>query len=445
MAGDAGARVLAAVRAALDAEPGAGGVAVAFSGGRDSRVLLEALARAHREGAAPAPRALHVDHGLSPDSGRWAAHCAQVCAGLRVPFEALRVDARPAPGESPEAAARRARYAALAPRLAPGEILATAHHADDQAETVLLALLRGSGPRGLAGIAPGRPLGAGRLLRPLLGLRRDALAAAARAWSLEWVEDPANRSVRHPRNRLRAEVLPLLETVAPGAVTAIARSARLQADAAQAVAALAALDLAQCGDGEHLSRRRLRALDSERRRAVLRLWLERRGLPLPGAARLFEAERQLVTAAASRAPCVRWPGGELRVYGDAVHAAAEPPPDAPAGGGRWLPPHAVRLATGRLWAEPDVGAGLRRGGGELEVGFRRGGERCRPAGRRHGQTLKRLLQEHRVAPWMRAGLPLLWRDGELVAVADLWVCAGHEAGPGEPGWRIRWRPGDAAG
>jgi len=205
-----------------------------------------------------------------------------------------------------------------------------------------------------------------------------------------------------------------------------------------AVAALAKQDLAGCGEGESLSRCALLALPSGRRRAVLRLWLEQRGLPLPGAARLLEAERQIDVAARSRLPCVRWPGGELRVYGDAVHArrtAPAPPPDTVI---VWCPPEAIELPTGRLWAEPCRGVGLARDRGCLEVRFRRGGERCRPLGRRHGQSLKRLLQEYRVAPWLRQGLPLLWRDGELAAVADLWVCAGHEAAAGEAGWRIRW-------
>jgi tRNA(Ile)-lysidine synthase len=440
-------RVLDRMAAALRARPAPPGLAVAFSGGVDSSILLEGLLRVAPAAGWPAPRALYVDHGLRRESAQWGRHCARVCAARGVRFEAITVDARPRRGESPEAVAREARYAALVSRLAAGEVLAVGHQADDQAETLLLALLRGSGPPGLAAMAGERHLGPGRLLRPMLGLRRREIEAAAREWRLEWLRDPANDSAAHPRNRLRMEVLPLLEEVAPGAVRTLSRAAGLQAEAAEAVAALAALDLERCVEGEALSREALAALPSGRRRAVLRLWLQRRGLRPPGAARLREGERQIVTARTSRLPCIRWPGGEVRVYAGRVYLRETPPRSAVPGDAAripWRPPEALALPGGRLVADPVVGVGLRRDGPPLEVGFRRGGERCRPSGRRHRQSLKRLLQERRVPPWLRAGLPLVWRGGELVAVADLWVCAGHEAGPGEPGWRIRWHEPDAS-
>lgn len=439
--GAAASRVLATVAAALRAAGPLPALSVGYSGGTDSSVLLVAAWRLAPSLDLPPPRALHVDHGLEPESAAWREHCRRECARRGIRFEALVVDARPAPGESPESAARDARYEALAARLSTGEALCVAHHADDQAETMLLRLLRGSGPEGLGAMAPERPLPPGRLLRPLLALRRDDIAACAAAWGLATIRDPANTRRRHPRVRLRREVLPLLQDLEPGAVDALARAACLQREAFASLDDLARLDLEACRGGVPgtLSRRALAGLPGRRRRSVLRLWLRLQGLPVPGRARLLEADRQVRSAAPDRHPRVGWPGGEVRVQGDDVFAFRGPPPAPGSGAWCWQPPAALTLPTGRLWAEPVTGSGL-RACSPLTVCFRRGGERCRPAGRSRSQTLKRLLQERRVPAWARPGLPLLYRDGALAGVADLWVCAGHEAAAGEPGWRVRWAP-----
>ena len=437
------ARLLDAVARALRGAAPIPALSVAYSGGVDSSVLLEAMHRLGSRLGLPPLRALHVDHGLERDSARWLAHCRDACARRAVVFESMRVDARAARGESPEAAAREARYRALAQALAPAELLCTAHHADDQAVTVLLNLLRGSGVSGMAGMAVERALPPGRLLRPLLSVRRHDIEACAAAWDLRWVEDPSNQRARHPRNRLRLQLLPLLETIAPGATSAIARTARLQRDASASVDELARLDLHACRGAAAglLSRVALARLAPRRRLAALRVWLRDAGIRPPGEARLREAARQLAEAGVDRMPRIVWSDGELRAGAGQVAAirgapAAAPRPDAV---WQWHLDTVLRLPIGCLRAQPAIGAGL-AAGGPLQVCFRRGGERCRPAGRAHSQTLKRLFQERRVPAWERARLPLLYRDGELAAVADLWVCHGHEAPAGEPGWRVCWEP-----
>jgi len=437
-------RVLDATASALGPQRGAPALSVAFSGGVDSSVLLEALRRLAPALGLPAPRALHVDHGLEAQAPAWRAHCQRVCRAHDLPFRALSVHARADPGHSPEEAARDARYAALASALVPGELLCTAHHANDQAETVLLGLLRGCGVAGSAAMAPQRALPPGRLLRPLLGVGREVIERCAREWALEWVEDPSNARADHPRNRLRHEILPLLESMAPAAVACLGRSAALHREAARLVDDLAEQDLAACraGDDGALSRAALAVLPGRRRRAVLRRWLASQGLRAPPRARLAELARQLVEARAGRCPRIALDGAEVRAHGNravllAGRGAGARPAAAPASR-QWRPGEALELPAGRLWAEPAAAGGL-RDAPLLEVRWRAGGARCRPAGRRHSQTLKRLLQELRVPPWERAGLPLLYRDGVLAGVADLFVCHGHEARPGERGWRVRWQ------
>ena len=205
---------------------------VAFSGGVDSHVLLHALAARRHELAMPLG-AVHVDHGLHGHSPAWAEHCRQVCADLGVEYARLAGDARPAPGESPEAAARALRYGLLADWLPAGALLLSAHHQDDQAETLLLQLLRGAGPKGLSAMPGAAPLGRGTLLRPLLDCGRADLLAYARAQRLDWLEDPSNADTRLDRNFLRQRLLPELKTRWPAAAAVLARSSELCAEAAE--------------------------------------------------------------------------------------------------------------------------------------------------------------------------------------------------------------------
>ena len=215
---------------------------VAVSGGLDSRVLLEAMAALRAVLDAPL-RAAHVDHGLHPDSATWAAFCAEACAGLGVPLHTLRINARAPPGASPEAYARTLRYQALRGVVGAGDVLLTGHHLDDQAETVLLQLLRSAGPHGLAGMPRCTPWEGAWLCRPLLDFPRQALREFARARGLRWIEDPSNDSTRFERNILRHQVIPILGRRWPGIARTLAQAADRQADAAAVLDAIASEDL----------------------------------------------------------------------------------------------------------------------------------------------------------------------------------------------------------
>lgn len=391
---------------------------VAYSGGVDSHVLLH-LAAAH-PALSGRLRVVHCDHGLHADSAAWAAHCAAVCAGLGVPLTTRRLALSPGRGESPEAVARAARYAAFAELLQPGDWLATAHHQDDQAETLLLALLRGSGVHGLAAMPRRAPLGAGELVRPLLDQTRATLLAYAGAHDLHWLEDPSNADTRHDRNLLRARVLPLLRGRWPAADATLARAAAHCAEAAGLIDALAdglLPGLAGAGPGT-LSVRGLLALPDEQGRAVVRRWLALAGHRPPATDRLRRVFTELLPARADRAPLVAWAGCELRRHRDDLFALTPLPPPPPPGPWSWTGAGAFHLPGGLgelLWVGATDGAGTLAGepGPDVQVGFARaglGGSRVRGSPR----SLTGVFQANHIPPWLRGHVPLLFQGGELL-------------------------------
>lgn len=434
-------------------------IAVALSGGGDSLALLAALAAAARRRRGLALRAIHIDHGLQPLSRRWARQCARQAAALRVPFVLRRVTGGAARGQSLEAAARAARYAALAQLLADGECLLTAHHLEDQAETVLLQLVRGAGVAGLAAMPEEMPLGRGRLLRPLLDVPRAALKEYLACRKLAWIEDPMNVDVRFDRAYVRSEILPRLAARWPGAARALARSARHAQDAGQLLTGIALQDLAAAADGPDLSVVALRRLSPGRRRNLLRHWIAERGARMPDSRRLAEIAGPLLAARADAQPLVKWSGwGVRRTAGRLcwIDEPGEAPEHEPAGAkswswrenpGVWLPG-----ARGRLEIRPDLHGDLDLDAlpAELTVRWRRGGERLRPRRGGPSREVKSLLQEGRVAAWERATLPLLFAGDRLVAVGDRWLDAGVQAHEGARArGRIVWhrsprraRPGE---
>ncbi len=409
---------------------------VAFSGGLDSTVLLHALSMS---GDANNLFAVHIDHGLHPDSSRWKRHCRTVAEKFAVNFESMSVQVDPASGFGIEAAARKARYDAFARYLQPGDCLLTAHHQDDQAETLMLNLLRGSGPGGVAGIGVRQSLGAGRLLRPLLRTSRQEIMDYAVAQRLQWIDDPSNEDRAFDRNYLRHEVMPLLAIRWPSAAAKLARSSSLMAEASDLLVDLAKTDLARCGRADRIALDGFRTLPAPRQANLFRHAIKALDLPPPPATRVEQLLTELVGARSDAQPLVAWQGAECRRYNDELFilpkAATLPAPMQPlkASG------EAVVLGShhGVLSLQPVSGAGIaaRYAEGGLDVRYRRGGEALRISPGGATRTLKNLLQEQRVFPWMRERLPLLYSADRLVAVADLWVAAECL---GEPGYSVRW-------
>lgn len=423
---------------------------VAFSGGADSTALLAAVAAlkpAHL-------RAIYVDHQLHADSARWGRHCRKVATSLGVGFEVRRVRVARARGQSLEAQARAARYAALGAALKPGEALLTAHHEDDQLETVLLQLLRGAGVAGLAAMPPCAPFARGVLVRPLISVPRAQLCAWARSQALDWVEDASNADERLDRNYLRARVLPLILARWPAAPTTVVRGAHHAAEAQRMLDALGAADVARASHGAMLSAAVLRVLPAGRRRNAMRFWITRAGHLVPSARRLGEIAGPLLAARADSHPRVAWNGTIVQRQGDllAIRRAASarrPPAVQPKGSRaiRWQwrreRQRALGSGFGTLSLREDVRGPLDLDalGATLLVRARRGGERLRPVRGGSRRALKSLLQEARVPLEERARLPLVYVGRRLVAVADRWLDESVQARPASTRRaRLVWSP-----
>ena len=414
---------------------------VAFSGGLDSTVLLRVLAE-HRAALSAPLRAVHVDHQLQPNSASWAAHCAGVCDSLSVPLTQCRVDARPGRGESPEAAARAARYAAFAELLEPDEMLLTAHHLDDQAETLLLQLLRAAGVAGLAAMPSLRQLGAGWHARPLLGTPREALQkwAGHRRWS--WIDDPTNAELHADRNYVRHVVMPAMTERWPTAASNLTRSAGYCSETLDALTEQAGADLQQVRrDIERIDLRGLAALSAYRQRAVLLRWLSEFGVPGPSASELAEIRRQLLESAKDATPVIELGGRQLRRFGGEAWLIRPPPAEPPLGPVPWPDgAESVELPYGRVERRQGPGgvSPTRWDGGRVSIGFREPGLTCRPVGRKGHRDFKSLAQENRIPPWQRAFLPILLIDDRPAAVANCCVCEPFGVGQDGQGWLIHW-------
>lgn len=406
---------------------------VAYSGGLDSSVLLHALAAMESR---PEVHALHIHHGLQAQAEQWLEHCKAFSASLGVNFSAIRIAV--AAGAGPEATAREARYQAFSDFLQSGDLLLQAHHLDDQIETLFLRLLRGTGIEGMQGIPERRELAEGELLRPLLSLPRADLERYAERERLNWVEDPSNADQRFDRNFLRQRVLPTIAERWPAYRDTLARFSAHATESlvntvsfAGGVRGSARLELAA-----------LKAMAEPERKAALRHWLLQAGLR-PGAAQLEAIQRGLVFAGVDAEPLIELGNIQLRRFDGWLYITTLPAVD-PAFDQYWDLQQPLTIpGAGTLRAEACADGGLIAD--SVQVRFRRGGERCKPVGRGHSQTLKKLLQEYRVAPWRRDRLPLLFVDNQLAAVADLWVCEGFAANSeshsaGARCWRLQWSP-----
>jgi tRNA(Ile)-lysidine synthase len=430
--------------AVLDAQvpAGATGLAVALSGGADSASLLIAMSGLGRDFRALPLRAVHVDHGLQPAAHGFRQACAALCTELNVPLAVISVTVQTASGASVEAAARDARYAALQAELGPGECLLTAHHARDQAETLLLQALRGSGLKGLSAMPMCRPFGRGWHLRPVLEVPQDELLEFGARSSASSIPDPMNEDLRFDRNYLRRQVWPGIEARWPGSAAALSRTARHAAEAQELLDGAAAVHVGRLRDGEALSVPGLRALKSRERINALRFWLSDAGVEPPSTARLTEALRQILDAQDDHLPAIVWGERSLRRYRQRVFIAAAQPPRLE-GMRSWRVESGSRLDLGPnlgtlCWVAQSGGLDAARLPHSLIVRRRDGGESLRPAPKAKTQTVQHLCQSYGVLPWMRDALPLVFAAESLIAIGDLWLDARFRAAAGAPGVAIRW-------
>lgn len=423
-----------------------GRLVLGFSGGLDSTVLLAALVRA---GLGERLLAVHVAHGLQAAAEGWAAHCVVVAREFSVACQTIPLDL--ASGSNLEARAREARRTALLALTGEDDALLLAHHADDQAETLLLNLLRGGGPAGLAAMAPCMQYAGRTLMRPLLEWRRADLAALAATWGLRWVEDPTNAEIDANRNFLRHDILPRLAQRWPAVVDTLARGARLQGEAAELMAelALADRDTLVRPDGA-LDLGGFAALSPARRRNLLYGWLRAQGLQAPPLKVLNRVLDELLTAGEDRQPQVAWEQAVFRRHRDSLYLLsplAMQPLTGEArllleeGGGCQLGPLTVSVQAGVAgegdWCLPRTMA-------EVTVCAAPQGARLRQGGM--ARDVRELWRAAGIPPWQRARLPVLCQGGQVLAAARIGVADEARVAPGAPAWVLHWRlDGDHSG
>lgn len=412
----------------------------ALSGGLDSVSLLSLLVPILRARGAVL-RAIHVHHGLSPNADAWADFCLNLCRELNVSCQLHKVQVKP-DGAGLEAAARQARYQTFEHELRSGEVLLQGHHQDDQAETVLLRLMRGAAPSELVAIPQSRSLGQGSLFRPWLGVARQTLLTAAEQAGLRWIEDESNQDLALDRNYLRHAVLPVLAERWPQARAALARVALQARQQAQLLDQLLAPSLATAlrmtPFGPVLRLDALRSLSDLHRNALIRRWLESISVPQIPAAILQRLEREVLAARADASPELRWGQHTLRVYrGDLFYVTA-----------------AETSNQSHLFAQTDLPLSVELNGWRVELAESEGcpdtdasalaavlavlpdegffelrGKRQNDALRLHSgqhQAMQRVCQDLGIPPWWRASWPMLF-------VGDVLICAGP--GKVDPAYR----------
>lgn len=413
---------------------------LAYSGGLDSSVLLHALAEV--KGQIPAPlHVLHLDHGLHPDSPRWTEHCRKQCLqrGLSLTHRRLHLELQS--GDSLEARAREARLAAFRDSMQPDDLMLTAQHRDDQAETILLQLLRGSGLDGLAAMPRLAPLGPGQLARPLLNFSRAELREYAEDQGTGWIEDPSNVQLHFDRNYLRHRVLPLLAERWPAYSATLARSAGHCAEARSLLDAMEQpqLEAVRGSLPGTLSSLALTGLEPALCRELLRRWIRERDFRPPDRLRLERIRSEVLAAAADRSPLVEWPGAQLRRYRDDLFLMPPLPALPGEPGMDWPRGEHIELSDGlgELSLDPPLAADKLRREGALKIRFGVAALRCRPGENRPHRPLKHLYQERGVPDWVRPYVPLLFVGDRLRAVGGFWNCI--EPGvEGEDRWRLAW-------
>ncbi len=400
---------------------------IGYSGGLDSHVLLHLIA-SQRMLYPIKIRVVHINHGLSPNAQNWAVHCASVCKQLEVDFISQTIFIPPNTAKSIEELAREGRYKVFSELLVKNDVLLTAHHQDDQAETVLLQMLRGAGPKGLAAMPRKKILAKGFHIRPLLDFSRNDLQAYAEENQLKWIDDESNHNSNFTRNFLRHEILPLLKNRWPSVSATLSRVAENCAETQQLLDETVKKDLefvlhsedsllSQQDQQENapaiLSIKKLTQLDSVRQRHVLRAWLNQLNFPIPPAVKLQQIQRDMLQAREDKMPHFAWSGIELRRYQNHLYAM------------RSLPPHDVTQVYDWDFSQPLVlpNIGTLRAEHCLEktlqkvsVRFRQGGETLQLPDKAFHQSLKNLFQEWGVPPWERDRVPLIYIDKQLAAV-----------------------------
>ena len=427
-------------------------VFVAYSGGVDSTVLLHVL-WSLRQHLNLELIALHADHQLHDSSREWHAHCQSFCANLGIPFQAHRFEITDIRGIGMEAAARNARYSWFL-RETAGAVLVTGHNQDDQAETVLFRLVRGSGAAGLAAISQTTEIQGNLIARPLLYESRADIQTYAMHCDLPYIKDDSNCDVRIDRNYIRHQIMPLFRKRWPAVDKTIARAAdHLQSQRSLTRTAVRS-DLQACksdggscilGDFGRLKLDVLTGLGAPRMADVLRYWVRQHRMEVPNTARLMELIRQIRESEGSRSCMIRWRDGELRTYRSLLHLVPPQPSPVFRGTRTWATDETIDITAAgiRLRSVPRRGQGLRipvPGAAGLILDWRQTGEKIRPNGSPHIRSVKNLFQQAGIPPWERIRIPRIYVEQKLVCIPGLAVDSKYAAQTSDDGHEVLIEP-----
>lgn len=388
-------------------------ILLGYSGGLDSSVLLHLLAH-EKVLSDKSVMAIHINHGLSEYADQWQEHCQLQCDQLGVKLIIKKVNLSRDTGESLEKLARDARYHVFQTLMQANDRLLTAHHQNDQAETLLLQLFRGAGLKGMSAMPLSKPLGKGNLFRPLLSYSRVELETYAQLHGLNYINDDSNFDTDFDRNYIRHKILPSLQMKWPNAVKNIARSAQHHADAQYLLDLQASQDLVKVQlTTRKLSIQRLELLSISRQRNVLRYWIGHQDYPLPSEAVLQQIIDQALLAEPDAEPLITWADIEVRRFNQALY----------------IMPALNHFDSSQVipWKNQYQlkGIAMTELKGKLSIRYRRGGERFHPQGRDKSQTLKKLMQEWKIPTWQRDRTPLLYHDDQLIAVIGYAFAQGY--------------------
>lgn len=397
---------------------------IAYSGGLDSHVLLHLMTAVASCYPEVSIRSIYIDHGLQEVSKDWLHHCHQIAEDLETPHQSVLLDLSVPSGESLEAYARKARYQALQDHLCDGETLLTAQHQDDQAETLLLQLLRGSGLDGLAAMPMDVLFGKGRHCRPLLEYSRRQLEAYADRYELNHITDPSNQDNGFDRNYLRNAIIPLLKQRWPRMGKTLARSAKLQAEASSLLDDYCEKKITVLFGKQEgtLCISAVKKLTYIQQKAVLRYWIKHSGFKVPSAVNIEHILTDVLNCSVDSSPLVSWKSTEVRRYKDDLYIRPSlllPQTDKPT---VWDLNTNLKLDHGVTLDANDLGelkSILLQQGIPVTVCFRQGGERIRPENKQHSISLKKLFQQLEIPPWLRQSFPLVYANNQLVAVLGL--------------------------
>lgn len=398
---------------------------IAYSGGLDSHVLLHLLSQARTTDPSISLRSLYIDHGLQVASQYWSEHCQAIAAALAIDHQTISLKLQPQPGESIEAVAREARYQAFSDYLKADEILLTAQHQDDQAETLLIQLMRGAGLDGLSAMPYQKEVDGYQHIRPLLTQNRAQLEAYAHQFKLDFITDPSNADTRFDRNYLRHNILPLLKKRWPTISNTLMRSAAHLAESSHLLEEFIqqAMPSFRGTHSHNLSINALRGVSGPKQKAVLRYWIKEQGFLAPSSNKLSHLFANVINAKQDATPLLAWKNAEVRRFQNDLYIMP-PLKDIPSNSTFvWdihqelsIPEFNIRLSPDCLG---DLKPPLLEQNLPISVRFRQGGERIKASQQQHSQSVKKLLQAANIPPWERARIPMIYASNQLIQVAGI--------------------------